>query len=107
MKIKENKSKIPIILLVVCSALFALPSLIYIVENKTIYRFFWVWTFLLKRPETQNEKLLNTGLFFVLFTAIFIIYCVILKNNKKIFKIRILEHRDLGTFLLVGFRDVP
>lgn len=88
MKIKENKSKIPIILLVVCSALFALPALIYIVENKTIYRFFWVWTFLLKRPETQNEKLLNTGLFFVLFTAIFIIYCVILKNNKKIFKSR-------------------
>lgn len=86
MKVKENKSKISVILLVVCSALFALPSLMYIVKNKTIYRFFWVWTFLFKRPETQNEKLLNAGLFFILYTIIFIVYFVILKNNKKMFK---------------------
>lgn len=86
MKLKEDKNKIPVILLMACSILFALPSVIYIIKNKTIYRFFWVWTYLFKRPETQTERFINAGVFFVLFTGIFIIYFMILKNHKKIFK---------------------
>lgn len=86
MKLKEDKNKIPVILLVACSILFALPSVIYIIKNKTIYKFFWVWTYLFKRPETQTECFINAGIFFVLFTGIFIIYFMILKNHKKIFK---------------------
>ena len=86
MKLERLKNKLPTILLVICTFLFAVPSITYLVKNKTIYRFFWVWTFLFKRPETQTEKFLNAGLFFLLFTSIFIIYFVIVKNNRKIFK---------------------
>lgn len=86
MKLVRLKNKLPTILLVVFTFLFTVPSITYLVQNKTIYKFYWVWTFLFKRPETQTEKFLNAGLFFLLFTSIFIIYFLIVKNNKKIFK---------------------
>ena len=74
MKLERLKNKLPTILLVVFTFLFTVPSITYLVQNKTIYKFYWVWTFLFKRPETQTEKFLNAGLFFLLFTSIFIIY---------------------------------
>ena len=86
MKLERLKNKLPTILLAVFTFLFTVPSITYLVQNKTIYKFYWVWTFLFKRPETQTEKFLNAGLFFLLFTSIFIIYFLIVKNNKKIFK---------------------
>ena len=86
MKLERLKNKLPTILLVVFTFLFTVPSITYLVQNKTIYKFYWVWTFLSKRPGTQTEKFLNAGLFFLLFTSIFIIYFVIVKNNRRIFK---------------------
>ena len=97
MKLERLKNKLPTILLVVFTFLFTVPSITYLVQNKTIYKFYWVWTFLFKRPETQTEKFLNAGLFFLLFTSIFIIYFLIVKNNKKIFK------NKKQIFILISF----
>lgn len=88
MRIKEKKNlnKIYIILIIMCSTLLAIPSIVYIAQNKTIYRFIWLRTFFLRRPVTRNEALLNALIFFILFSCIFLLYILILKNYKKIFK---------------------
>lgn len=86
MNIKKNKNNIFIILFTVCSALFAVPSIIYIFQNKTIYKFSWVWTYLFKRPMTKMDCYINAFLFFILFTAIFLLYFLILKKQNKILK---------------------
>lgn len=39
MNVKENKNNIFIILFTVCSALFAVPSIIYIFQNKQFINF--------------------------------------------------------------------
>ena len=75
-----------IIIFLVCSILFALPSIIYIIKNKTIYRFIWHRTFLLRQPILEKEPLLNAILFFAIFSLLFLFYFLIVKNNKKIFK---------------------
>ena len=48
----QKKSKLPVILFIVASIFFAIPSIIYIIQNKTIYRFVYVWTYLFRMPTT-------------------------------------------------------
>lgn len=87
MSLKYNlKDKLPLLLMAILSTLFALPSIIYLIKNKTIYKFIWLRTFLFKRPFTTDEKLLNAILFFALFSLLFLTYFYILKKHKKIFK---------------------
>lgn len=86
MNIKKNKNNIFIILFTICSAFFAVPSIIYIFQNKTIYKFSWVWTYLFKRPMTKIDCYTNAFLFFILFTAIFLLYFFVLKKHNKILK---------------------
>ena len=74
-----------IIIFLVCSILFALPSIIYMLQNKTVYRFIWHRTFLLRQPIYNIEPLLNALLFFAIFSLLFLFYFLIVKNNKKIF----------------------
>lgn len=85
-KIKQNKSKIIIIVFMIATLGFVLPSIIYLVQNKTIYKFVWVWTYLFKRPIDQSEKMLNAVLFFAFFSALFLCYFLIIKNYRKLFK---------------------
>ena len=83
---KLNKKRLHAIIFLLCSILFALPSIIYIIKNKTIYRFIWHRTFLLRQPILEKEPLLNAILFFAIFSLLFLFYFLIVKNNKKIFK---------------------
>ena len=81
----QKKSKLPVILFIVASIFFAIPSIIYIIQNKTIYRFVYVWTYLFRMPTTSNEKMVNAILFFALFTILFLLYILIIKKRKTIF----------------------
>ena len=83
---QEKKIKLPIIIFFVTSIVFALPSILYLLQNKTVYKFYYVWTYLFRMPETSNEKMINAILFFVLFTILFLIYVLIAKKYKQIFK---------------------
>ncbi len=86
----ENKTKkkvsIPIIIFIIASIGFALPSIIYFLENKTIYKFYYVWTYLFRFPTSSSEKILNAMLFFTIFTILFLAYIFILKKHNKILK---------------------
>ena len=86
-KLKEKlNKKIYVILFFVLSFLFVVPSIIYLIKNKTIYRFVWFRTYLFELPDTQMDKILNALLFFGIFSVLFLVYILILKNYKKIFK---------------------
>ena len=68
------------------SMLFALPSIIYLAKNKTVYNFInmYSYTFI-----TSNSKLINyvdTIMYLLTFLILFILYFAILKNINKIIK---------------------
>ena len=98
MNIKKNKNNIFIILSTICSAFFAVPSIIYIFQNKTIYKFSWVWTYLFKRPMTKIDCYINAFLFFILFTAIFLLYFFVLKKHNKILK----SKKQIFTLIIIA-----
>lgn len=79
-------NKMPIIGYLLLALLFAIPSIIYLIKNKTVYRFIWLRTFLFRMPINQSEKLLNALLFFGIFSLLFLVYIFILKKHRKIFK---------------------
>ena len=85
-KINKVKSRIIMPLFIFVTFIFSLPSIIYIIQNKTIYKFYYVWTYFLKRPLTQTDKYINAAMFFIIFSALFILYFAIIKKNRKIFK---------------------
>lgn len=98
MNIKKNENNIFIILFTICSAFFAVPSIIYIFQNKTIYKFSWVWTYLFKRPMTKIDCYINAFLFFILFTAIFLLYFFVLKEHNKILK----SKKQIFTLIIIA-----
>lgn len=85
-KLSKIKVKMPIIIFVIASIAFMIPSIIYIIQNKTIYRFVYVWTYLFRIPTSSNEKILNAILFFAIITILFLAYILIAKKQKEIFK---------------------
>lgn len=62
------------------------PSIIYLIKNKTIYHFTQVFTFTFVRPQTANDRYINTALYIGLFFILFFLYFAILKNVNKVFK---------------------
>ena len=85
-KIDRIKNKSMIVLFIISAIVFAMPSIIYLIKNKTIYKFIYVWTFFFRIPQTTNEKIGNTILFLSIFSILFILYFLIIKNHKKIFQ---------------------
>src|SRR5699024_6382427 len=65
---------------------FVVPSIIYLIQNKSIYRFTWVWTYLFRFPTTSSERMVNAIMFFALITILFLAYILIAKKHKQIFK---------------------
>ena len=68
---------------IILSVLFAIPSLIWILQNKTIYGFRSTFKYLLTDNINRIEQML---VFLIIFSAISIMYLIILKNYKKIFQ---------------------
>ena len=80
---KNKKWLLLFITVVIC---FAMPSIIYLAKNQSIYNFIYQWTFIFKVPKTISEKWINTICFIGLMSVMFILYILIIKHSNKIFK---------------------
>ena len=70
-------------LFIALSILFAIPSIIYLIQNKSIVNFESSYQFLL----TNNiSRIDHTIIFFILFISITILYFGIIKKHKELFK---------------------
>jgi len=66
----------------ILSMLFVLPSIIYLIKYKTIYKFGAWFLFALN----GSNRISQTVLYFMILVAMTIIYILIIKNKNKIFK---------------------
>ena len=71
------------------SLLLAIPSIVYLVKNKTIMNFNEWFTFFLKNPNTSIEAISNMVAFGLIIISLFLLYAIILKNHKELFKDKI------------------
>lgn len=71
------------IAVVIC---FAMPSIIYLAKNQSIYNFIYQWTFIFKIPKTISAKWINTICFIGLMSIMFILYMLVVKHCNKIFE---------------------
>ncbi len=71
------------IAVVVC---FALPSILYLIKNQSIYWFTYQWTFIFKTPNTALLRGTNTVFFAGIMSIIFILYILVIKHCNKIFE---------------------
>ena len=83
-KLKNNVdiSKCMKILYVITAILFAMPSIIYLCENRTVLHFNNYFNFLLN----NMDKLDQTLIYIIVLVLLTIIYFGIIKNREKIFK---------------------
>ena len=93
LKKQINKDNIMLILYLLISIIFATPSAIYLIQNKTIYRFtnMFEYTYIIGNDVTDFILYIAT------FFALFALYFVILKNCEKIFK----SNKKLFLFILL------
>lgn len=80
---RNKKWLLLFITVVIC---FAMPSIIYLAKNQSIYNFIYQWTFIFKIPKTILAKWINTISFIGLMSVMFILYILIIKHSNKIFK---------------------
>lgn len=74
------------IIYLLTSLVFAVPSLKYLIQNKSIYHFIYVFSYIYKNVEQKYELYINAIIYVVLFSILFLMYFKILKNINKIFK---------------------
>lgn len=84
LKIKNKKvGKFILVFYVIASMAFALPSIFYYIENKTILKFKPYFKFLLNDFIDRGEQ---TLLYIIILSVLTILYFLILKNRKEIFE---------------------
>ena len=76
------KNKILKMSFIILNLLFIIPSLIYLIQNKTIFGYNIYYNFFITE---QINKILSTSIYLLIFITIFIIYLLIIKQ-KEIFK---------------------
>lgn len=81
----KNKKWV-LILFIAVVICFAMPSIIYLVENQSIYRFTYQWTFIFKAPNTALLRGINTTCFVGIMSIMFILYMLVIKHCNKIFE---------------------
>ena len=69
---KTLKRKLPVILYIIVAVIFMLPSVIYMIKNKTVYNFIYMFTYFFRTPTTTIEKLGNALMYFGLFSILFL-----------------------------------
>ena len=97
LKKQIETTKIIEILYLICSIVFVIPSIIYLINNKTIYRFTQVFTYTFVKSTSNIENYINTIIYILLFSILFFCYFYILKNSKKIFK----NKKSLFSFIIL------
>lgn len=71
------------VLFIIASILFAMPSIIYLIQNKTVFQFGPYFQFLYDMPISRATQTLLYILILILLSAL---YFVIVKKRKKIFQ---------------------
>lgn len=84
-------------LYILCSVLFAIPSIIYFIKNKTVYHFTQVFTYTFVKSSSMAENCINTLIYLLLFFTLFFCYFYLLKNISKVFKTK----KSLFAFILL------
>ncbi len=79
------------------SILLTIPSIFYLINNKTIYYFTQVYSYTLRKATTIGENYLNALMYLMLFFGLFFFYFLIMKNVNRIFKTK----KQLFFFLIV------
>ncbi len=81
---KQNKTNhVMKILFVIASIVFAMPSVIYLIQNKTIFQFGPYFQFLYN---AQVSRVTQTLLYIFVLAILSILYFRIVKNRKKLFQ---------------------
>ena len=81
-----KKNKIMINLGIIISIIFCIPSIIYLLQNKTVDGFNSYYTYNLANYSNTTDGILNGIIFIGLIIIFSIIYVYIIKNEKEIFK---------------------
>ena len=74
------------ILFIITSILMAMPSISYLIRNKTIIRFNSWFTFFLRKPKTRIEAMIGALMLGILILISIYTYFKLVKNNKSEFK---------------------
>ncbi len=83
---KTSKDKGYLVIFIFGAVLLMIPSVIYFVQNKTVYDFIWMFTYFLKAPTSNFDGIFNALMYFGLFSLLFIVYFQIIKKHENIFK---------------------
>lgn len=97
LKKQIETTKIIQIIYLICSIVFVIPSIIYLAENKTVYRFTQVFTYTFVKSTSNLENYMNAIIYILLFSVLFFCYFYLLKNSKKIFK----SKKSLFSFIIL------
>lgn len=81
-----KKSKILIYLMVLISIILCVPSVIYLINNKTVDGFDAYYTFTLQRVNNEKTGLISGIIVIGLLLIFSIIYVLVVKKENKIFK---------------------
>ena len=80
--INDKESIILKILFVLASVMFVVPSIIYYINNKTVFQFDQWFKFLLN----NTDRFEQTIIYLIVLTILTILYIVLIKNRKKVSK---------------------
>ena len=81
-----NKDSIIKIIYFFTSVLLTIPSIIYLIKNRTIYNFVYVFSYMYRSATGEYEHYINAIIYVILFSILFLLYIKILKNISKIFE---------------------
>ena len=81
-KIKLKKIDLILVFYIIATIFFAVPSIIYYIQHKTILKFDFEFKFLLTDSISRIDQ---TIIYIAILTTITIIYLAILKKRKEIF----------------------
>ena len=79
---KKMKNKVLKMSFIMLNILFIIPSIIYLIQNKTVFGYNIYYNFFITE---QISKMLSTSIYLLIFLTIFVIYLKVIKQ-KEIFK---------------------
>lgn len=92
-----KKSNILIYLMIIISIVLCVPSVIYLVNNKTVEGFDAYWTYTLTKSNNMQIGLISGIIVISLLIIFSILYLILIKKEKKIFK----NKKELIIFILI------
>lgn len=81
-----NKENIIKIAYVIISFIFTIPSIMYLIENKSIYRFSYIFKYMLQKETTPLSNCIDFVMYVLFFSILFYLYYFIIKNINNFFK---------------------